>query len=51
MGFFGWVFLDGFFWVGFLMPTLNLQGGQMKSGQIVFLDKKNIKHSFFNRFI
>ncbi len=22
MGFFGWVFLGGFFWVGFLMPTL-----------------------------
>ncbi len=22
MGFFGWFFLGGFFWVGFLMPTL-----------------------------
>ncbi len=21
-GFFGWVFLGGFFWVGFLLPTL-----------------------------
>ncbi len=22
LGFFGWVFLGGFFWVGFLLPTL-----------------------------
>jgi hypothetical protein len=33
LGFFGWVFLGGFFWVGFLMPTLQegLSGKNKKS--------------------